>query len=88
MNAIDILHSHTSHLITLIMEAVRAMMKVAAETEQARENKKAFILRQARSVRQWINKFNPKNVNTYEITVPDEMNAFSKYVNENIEEVL
>ena len=76
MRAIDILHSHTSHLIILIMEVIKAVMKVAMETEQARENKKAFILRQAKSVRHWIDKFNPKNVNTYDITVPEEMNAF------------
>ena len=87
MKAVDILHRHTSHLSTLVMEVVKAGMRGAGDSEQSRENQKAFLLRQARSVRQWISRFNPLSVNTYELAQPEELHAYEQHVSSTLDEV-
>lgn len=57
--------------------------------DHSKKNGKVFLLQQALVVSQWMNKFDPENINEYyehggNTTVPLDVIAFQKYADESM----
>ena len=63
MKAIDILHRQVSHVIILLLETTKQLINDQNETQAAKRTKRMFIMEQIINVSNWIQDFNPQNIN-------------------------
>lgn len=86
----DILHKQIQHLSVILIEILRhetnKYIKVK-ESDQIHENKCLTMLHQCLTVAHWINKFNPQNINTNDLTVPQALREFHVLVTKSFEEL-
>ena len=73
MKGLDILHKQITHIIVLMIEQSKIALSTSLETEKQKQQKKHFILKSAVHVCQWINKFDPQNVNNDDLYLPTEL---------------
>ena len=63
MKAIDILHRQLSHVIILLLETTKQLINDQNETQASKRTKRMFIMEQIINVSNWIQDFDPQNIN-------------------------
>ena len=76
MKSVDIVHKQIKHLVVILVEIMRLSVTAQSETKQSKLNKKMYLLQQSISIGQWINEFDPENINTNDLKLPSELNVF------------
>lgn len=70
MHAIDIMHRQIAHLSVLMLELSRLQLNEKNETKTAIRQKRMYMLDQIVNVVNWVQKFDPQNVNLPDFNVP------------------
>lgn len=73
MRGIDILHKQMTHIIVLFVEYLKNSLKNHFDNEKTKEKKKLELLQYSLSVCNWINLFNPSNINNDDLILPVEL---------------
>lgn len=76
MKAVDILHKQLQHLIVVFLEELRIAVNNTNETWKTQTNKRTILLQQTLSIARWAKKFNPENINSYDLSLPPDLCAF------------
>ena len=87
MKSVDSVHKQIKHLVVILVEIMRLSVTAQSETKQSKLNKKMYLLQQSISIGQWINEFDPENINTNDLKLPSELNVFQNYVSETLREL-
>ena len=70
MRAIDIMHRQISHVSILLLEVQKQLVNEQNETNASLKQRRLFALEQIVNVMNWINDFNPQNVNYRDLSLP------------------
>ena len=90
MKATDILHKQIKHLSVMIVEILRnetAKYEQNQDSEQAKRNKYTMMLYQWLNIAQWIQRFNPENLNTNDLKVPEELQKYHSLIENSFKEI-
>ena len=60
-------------MIVLFVEQLKTMIKSANESKVKRQNKRMIVLSNALQVVNWINSFDPQNINNDDLKMPKNM---------------
>lgn len=85
MKAIDIIHKQIRHLVIMLMENFRVQVETETSSRNARINKMNVVLQQSLLLAKWIIKFNPENLNSYDLTLPDDLKDFQDFVTQSMD---
>lgn len=85
MKAIDIIHKQIRHLVIMLMENFRVQVETETSSRNARINKMNVVLQQSLLLAKWIVKFNPENLNSYDLTLPDDLKDFQDFVTQSMD---
>ena len=91
MKAIDIMHKQIKHLSVIMVEILRfetEKYNKHSKTLNQSKNHSEWLLNQWMSIAKWINKFNPENINTYDLVLPKELWRFRALVNSTLNDFL
>lgn len=87
MKAVDIIHKQVRHLIILLMENFRVQVETENSNKQTRLNRMNIVLQQSLLLAKWITKFNPENINSYDLTLPKDLKDFQEFVTQSMSEI-
>ena len=87
MKAIDIIHKQIRHLVIMLMENFRVQVDTDVATKQTKLNRMNTVLQQSLLLAKWIIKFNPENINSYDLTLPEDLKKFHDYVAKSMDEI-
>lgn len=87
MKAIDIIHKQIRHLIIMLMENFRVQVDTQHSNPQTRINRMNVVLQQSLLLAKWITKFNPENINSYDLTLPKDLEDFQEFVSQSMDEI-
>lgn len=73
MRGIDILHMHIKHILVLFIELGKTIVNQQKESQVSIQGKRLFVLEQSQRVQNWVNTFEPQNVNAKDLVIPDEL---------------
>ena len=79
MRGIDILHMHIKHILVLMIELGKTIVNQAKESQVSIQGKRLFVLEQSQRVQNWVNTFEPQNVNVKDLTIPDELKLITDH---------
>lgn len=79
MKTIDVLHRQLVHLNVLFVEQIKQGIEVKNESKPEKQARAKFLLHQAISVLNWINEFDPQNVNTKDLYLPPHLMDLYNY---------
>jgi len=85
MKAIDVIHKQIRHLIVMLMENFRVQVETENLTTQTKINRMNIVLQQSLLLAKWITKFDPENINSYDLTLPADLKDFQDFVNQSME---
>lgn len=86
MRCVDIQHKQLCHLIVLFVEAIKTLIRTQKESDSENQTKRMYVLNQSVKVMQWINLFDPQNVNIDDLTLPNELKQLNDYSKQLISE--
>lgn len=79
MKALDIIHKQIAHISVVIIELIKGLISDKNETEVARQKKRNFLLNTAVKVCQWVNNFDPQNINYDSLKLPTNLKKLNQY---------
>ena len=69
------------------MENFRVQVETETSSKNARINKMNVVLQQSLLLAKWIIKFNPENINSYDLTLPDDLKDFQEFVTQSMDQI-
>ena len=87
MKAIDIIHKQIRHLVIMLMENFRVQVDTDNATKHTKLNRMNNVLQQSLLLAKWIIRFNPENINSYDLTLPEDLKVFHDYVTKSMDEI-
>jgi len=86
MKALDIMHKQAQHMTVLIIEIVKGLMNEKSETEVTKAQKRKYLLEMAVKVCDWVNKFDPSNINYDSLKLPTNLASLNQYSDELVKD--
>ena len=85
--AIDIMHKQMRHLVIMMMENFRVQLETENLSTQTKINRMNVVLQQSLLLAKWVSKFDPENINSYDLSLPKDLNDFQEYVTTSMDEI-
>ncbi|CAI2386643.1 unnamed protein product [Moneuplotes crassus] len=90
MKITDVIHKQVQHLGVMIVEILRnevSKYSHVKESEKTLQNKYNSLLSQSKNIFQWIQKFNPEDINTLDLECPEDLKKFSALISRSFPEI-